>query len=405
MAKHHARRGCGVFRCQVCHRQGKSNRRVITTVFNEIEYSSNRVRVTQERAVDIVPPHRDRDPVRFFHHETSQTVRHNTMMVSVVYLSLSTSKYHTIAMRLPTDQSVAPEQEQIKLKEIFLLLHPYVMNPPASTPYRCFSHPADIPRPSAIAQPMELFAAARDDESLLFECILRLATGSSTLKAEAQNRDGYWTSQLMAIFIAVEMIRRAASDKPGLFQQVLAEQLRLHQSSKNLMTLCSKMRLSASVTFVDGKRFEMIDKKILAGWVFKHTAFGLFVVLYDNFGFRIRGASAGYHQSTMIQVKYVTPEELQSRVKAYGHGKLSRKSLKWKEEKDNLDPDLFLPNDETNEVLSARSLQWIELALEFADMVPTVQEALGVIQDYTKSAKAAVPASVIPAEIVLPSDL
>jgi hypothetical protein len=101
MAKHHARRGCEVFRCQVCHRQGKSNRRVITTVFNEIEYSSNRVRVTQERAVDIVPPHRDRDPVRFFHHETSQTVRHNTMMVSVVYLSLSTSKYHTIAMRLP----------------------------------------------------------------------------------------------------------------------------------------------------------------------------------------------------------------------------------------------------------------------------------------------------------------
>jgi hypothetical protein len=69
------------------------------------------------------------------------------------------------------------------------------------------------------------------------------------------------------------MIRRAASDKPGLFQQVLAEQLRLHQSSKNLMTLCSKMRLSAPITFVAGKRFEMIDKKTLAGWVFKHTAF------------------------------------------------------------------------------------------------------------------------------------
>jgi hypothetical protein len=52
------------------------------------------------------------------------------MMVLVVHHSAS--KCHLIAARLPTDQSATPKQEQIKLKETFLLLCPCGMNPHAS---------------------------------------------------------------------------------------------------------------------------------------------------------------------------------------------------------------------------------------------------------------------------------
>jgi hypothetical protein len=78
---------------------------------------------------------------------------------------------------------------------------------------------------------------------------------------------GYYSSELVAIYIATEMLRHVNSKPPGRFQQVLAQHLKkIHGwRFQDIEKVLSKMRLSASMKITNLLEQEKVDALIQKG--------------------------------------------------------------------------------------------------------------------------------------------
>eukprot|EP00978_Attheya_sp_CCMP212_P027338 scaffold91542_cov48-Attheya_sp.AAC.5 len=217
-----------------------------------------------------------------------------------------------------------------------------------------------IPK-SGLASPEELMESARQERCPLFNFICALGTGIWRQES-MQQREGKHGSR---IFTACQ------------FQQVLAEQLRLYNVPKQVQEWLSKFRVSSSYTMANLKHFDKIDRKLLEGWDPGELAYGLIAILYDNLGFRIRGASAGYDQYTMIKLKLITKKMLDG-IKVYGKNRLSWARKIWDEERKNDDnsASMFLPQPEDDAVLSDRTLGHIKIVMELFEKLPSIEQCI-----------------------------
>eukprot|EP00978_Attheya_sp_CCMP212_P005902 scaffold13182_cov64-Attheya_sp.AAC.6 len=211
----------------------------------------------------------------------------------------------------------------------------------------------EVVAPNSVMSPEALVNLAHAENSLLFDFVCALGTDNPKT--------------------AENMIRRVKSKSPGKFQLVLAEQLRLHQTPiAMIISWLSKFRVSVSLNTVDLKNLDAVDKKILDGCDPVDAQFGLLVVLYDNLGFYIRGVKAGYDQYTMIKIKHITKQMLETD---------------------------FLPGPKDNDILSEPVLGQIDSIMELFDDLPSAEECKYLYDTFQQdSAASEIYGAFIPAE-------
>ena len=89
---------------------------------------------------------------------------------------------------------------------------------------------------------------------------------------------------------------------------------------------------------------------------------GLLIFIYDNIGFRIRGAQAGYDQYVLIQVMGIGMDQLK-KIGFYsgaGQPKSCRRRLKWADVRERFDVSNVLPSQHDYDALASRCLEDIE---------------------------------------------
>lgn len=115
-----------------------------------------------------------------------------------------------------------------------------------------------------ILTPNVVYEMGQDDNSMLYCCMMALATGNfcATRKVTAKNDDGATfnnKSRVAVLAVAVSLICHLNSQKPGPFQVALLE---THAASKTLRRFFSGVRLSASMSSSTNSKISSICHKL-----------------------------------------------------------------------------------------------------------------------------------------------
>jgi hypothetical protein len=108
------------------------------------------------------------------------------------------------------------------------------------------------------------------------------------------------------------MIRPGQTSKPGILQDMLAQHLVACGAADDVNNVLSKFRICASRERMRLRDIEKVNTKLLKRWDLKDTKYWLAFVTYDNLGWRILGARAGYAQYVFILVQFISPAELRA---------------------------------------------------------------------------------------------
>lgn len=275
-----------------------------------------------------------------FHHfnEMDKTVRDDHMSIHMVYSSKQ-GQVTTVASLLPLIESIEMDDPQKEVVEaIAMKLHtPLMYNDKKEI--ACFPKPHFL-CPSAIEDRIGL------DNSLLRRVMHGIGSGetletgnkryanSNREQDLCKNRVG-WT--------AADLVRTASKpNEPGMMASVTGEYLKNMGAGNKLIQYFKRHALSSCKEAIRLKEVDDVNAKITQGWDMKKKAWDLLLVVYDNIGFKVRGASTGYDQYTVLKVITIPYDKL----KAKGIIALSRARRAWDEIRNSVDVDEFLHQQE-----------------------------------------------------------
>jgi hypothetical protein len=227
----------------------------------------------------------------------------------------------------------------------------------------------------------QLFKFALSDRSLVNRAIIALGSGHTVEKILPCNEESnvYSQSAFLAFWSATEMMRRATSQRPGVLQDFIAHQLTSYRTPLLVVDLLCRFRISSSSRKIRLKDIATVNSKIVAGWKMKDKKYSVLLLAYDNLGFRILGAKAGYDQYTMIQVHEGSKEFLISIGFYLPPGStqqpISRKRLEWAEEREIVEKEDILPSEEDYTVFGIQLYAHIDALLQVCNDIPSVDEA------------------------------
>ena len=159
--------------------------------------------------------------------------------------------------------------------------------------------------------PTDIETFVLNDRSLLTRAVAALASGNTIeeLLPKGLSSNTYHKSNFLAIWVAIEMMRRATQTRPGILQDFIQHHLTLHLVPQDVKNLLTKFRIAASRNRMRLRDIEKVNAKITAGWDLDGKRHWMCYMLYDNLGFRKRGARAGYDQYTMVLNHMIAPKD------------------------------------------------------------------------------------------------
>ena len=210
-----------------------------------------------------------------------------------------------------------------------------------------------------------------------------VATGGDLKEALGNETDEYDHLETRPSWAAAQILRAPTNpNSPGLFAQANAQLLSILGTPAHLKKYLSKFRLCSNKEAVRLADAEAVNGKIAEGWDFSSKVWGLLIILYDNIGFKKRGAKPGYDQFTAVKVESVPYEELR-RVKVYSDSpaeRLSRERTDWEDirsrHRSERKARLFLVTKEEQGIYSERVLNTNQVVLESYNDYPTLGECL-----------------------------
>jgi hypothetical protein len=232
-----------------------------------------------------------------------------------------------------------------------------------------------------LSSSVQLFKFALSDRSLVTRAIIALGSGHTVEKILPCNEESnvYSQSAFLAFWCATEMMRRATSQRPGVLQDFIAHQLTVWKTPLLVVDLLCRFRISSSSRKIRLQDIATVNSKIVAGWKMKDKKYSVLLVVYDNLGFRILGAKAGYDQYTMIQVHEGSKEFLISLGFYLPPGStqqpISRKRLDWADERDKVKKEDILPSKDDYTVFGDQLYAHIDALLQVCNDIPSVDEA------------------------------
>lgn len=212
---------------------------------------------------------------------------------------------HAISIPLPTKNidSTISDDNRKKLIVFFQLLHPVLV----LSSKQAFQDKYDFIS-SDSESGKTLFDAASVDDTCLFQCIYSLATGSlppSGAEIEALQSTAR-KNMLVQIFGIAEMIRSHCTWKGrSILKDFVGQQLMINCAPQALYRILNQLGVSNSNETVRVNTIKDSKSKILAGYPLAGKKYDLFLILFDNLGFRVRGGKnlkVGYDQYTAIEL-------------------------------------------------------------------------------------------------------
>ena len=266
----------------------------------------NRVVVSKEvqqhpPVMIVLPTDYGMDPCRYFLEQPKDWQSKN-LMLSIQWMD--TGNVRTLVTPVPFEEPCDKYPDDVKGK----LVHAMTLL------YHVFFYPADADgnerRVLQSIYDIEDFVV--NDQSLLTQAIIGLATGLTIgkLLPNGAQSNTYQRSSYIAFWVAIEMMRRGKAERPGILQDLMQHHLTVHAVHQDVKNVLCKFRIAASRNRARLKDIDNVNQQILTGWDLNEKRHWVLFVMYDNLGFRIRGARAGYDQYTMVLVSFISPTEL-----------------------------------------------------------------------------------------------
>ena len=315
-----------------------------------------------------------------YHQDMNEELRKE---VSILSLVVPTKNINSPSTTISTemigygkgiDESCS-EEAKAKLEKIFQFLHTKLLSD--------FNHNLNgYEQFGATYGGHNLDEIVSSDTSTLFRCIYSLATG----KIMSDSKTGVlWMNQKASAFAASDIIRNLATKRnSGALKTLLGHQLLAYTIPQALHKLLNKFGICPShqynriIDICQGN--DVLLRGILDEMIDPHD---LWLLLYDNIGFRRRGSQPGWDQFIALQLVRITKYDLMrwgiyrdplnpTRVlKSWDDG------LKWEEVRgDTSYEDIFGTGDEDVSNLASMILTPIEtlIEMEIKKELPTLDE-------------------------------
>jgi hypothetical protein len=224
-----------------------------------------------------------------------------------------------------------------------------------------------------------------NDDSMFAHSIVALGCGKfkKDLLPNGENSNAFQKSQFFSYWVAVEMMRRGRSLRPGLFQDLIQQHLRVWQAPRAVSNVLCKFRIAASRERTRLQDINEVNTRILTGWDLAEKRYWLPFITYDNLGFRILGARAGYDQYVMILVGFISVLDLK-RVGFYtqpGQPSLSRVRLNWADVRHHFKREDILPKEGDYTILGTQVYALIDSLMKICNRIPFVSTARQLLAD------------------------
>ena len=219
---------------------------------------------------------------------------------------------HAISFTIPTeniDTTISNENKK-KLATFFQLLQPVLV----LSSKKLFQNQHD--QSSASESGNILFDAATSDNTCLFQCLYSLSTGRvpPSIPEIIKSKSTQQKKVFVQIFGIVELVRSQCIWKGrSVLKNFVSQQLMVNCASHALYRVLNQIGVSNSNETVRVDAINDSKKKILAGYPLEGKKYDLFLILFDNLGFRIRGGKTlkvGYEQYTALELVNIPKESL-----------------------------------------------------------------------------------------------
>ena len=277
----------------------------------------------QHETHHLTPPDPIFNPVLYHHMKT--IMENNTDPTNHFTLSLTrtrattdgernaAAKLHTFSLPLSTnnlDATVTIDEKE-KLITLFQLLHPVLV----LSSKKAFDHRYNS-LSSHIGSGSMLFDAAGADDTCLFQCMYSLSTGKYPPSlSEIETMESTQRKNLLVqIFCIAELVRSQCVWKGrSILKNFVGQQLMVNCAPQALYRILNQLGVSNSNETVRIDAIKDSKKKILAGYPLDGKKYDLFLILFDNLGFRVRGGKnlkVGFEQYTALELVNIPKEKL-----------------------------------------------------------------------------------------------
>lgn len=267
--------------------------------------------------------------------------------------------------------------EDIKRKLVFLMC----------LQYHIYVHPEESVNFKALnlTSIHDMDNLALSDNSLVTLALVALGTGreKACILPQGQLSNPFQKSQYFTFWVAAEMMRRGRSNVPGLLQDMIQKFLTIWQTASEIKDVLCKFRIASSRERTRLQDIELVNNKILSGWDLADKRYWLPMVTYDNLGFRILGARAGYDQYVMILVHFTSVDMLK-KVGFYtpkGQPSISRIRKSWRDIRQNYDKEDILPARKDYTCLGIQIYSQISMLMKLCDLIPSTEAAIQLLDD------------------------
>ena len=163
----------------------------------------------------------------------------------------------------------------------------------------------------------KLFEMAASDNSCLFDCLFALTTGKSANTFSNRVPGGLNLKQkkkMIESFAIADLVRNHSDQNGrGALKDFVGKQLMVNSAPQALYRILNYIGVSTSNEMVRVDAIKDCKEKILDGYSFEGKKYDLFLILFDNLGFRIRKgktSKVGYEQYTAIEIVNVPKIQL-----------------------------------------------------------------------------------------------
>ena len=349
----------------------------------------NNRRQIKEENITIPPPppipsatcrplHRTFDPVRYYANQSIDYQRKH-MNISFSFEGID-NKIMTVTEDIPLDPSIQmSDRQQTVIEGFFQKLHTPVLHHDQreikniTHDSRCYSSSS------------KLYNMTKNDNTLLRRLMNALGVGrllSDTRQEEEDNKGDTNYEKRSRLSLSCAMILRQASQlKSTLLHDACSEILRIFNVSTKAHKFLNDFGLCSSRQQLYLNEMKKVHTLLENGYGFKfeERKWDYFITVYDNVGFRVRGAKCGYDQYIALQLLIISVE----RLKAAGFyqtdpskPKIDRKRLNWEDVRKNCDApyDIFEPAQHEYDELAYHHLTMIDEILRITNDLPTYDE-------------------------------
>lgn len=228
---------------------------------------------------------------------------------------------------------------------------------------------------------------ALQDPSFIVNFFIQLWTGLDREKLLLDcDTNCYQKANYIALYTGVEQMLRSRTMYPGVMQSAIQRMLKVNQANKQIVQNLCKLRIGTSRERARLEDIKKISGKLLKGWNLKGRKYGLIFVMYDNLGFRIRGAQAGYDQYIVIAVVFISPQQLIDmgfyRSPTSILRPICRIRKDWEDIRHSYEASDILPKKKDYDVFGTFMYTYIDSLLKIINGIPKVKEVRILLEEY-----------------------